>query len=509
MTQESQTAGKVFLVGAGPGDPGLITLRAVDCLRQADAVLYDYLVNPRILEHVRPTAECICLGQHGRTRLWTQDEINSKLIELARQGKTIVRLKGGDPAVFARGAEEGKALADEGILFELVPGITTALAAASYTGVAVTHRELSSAVALVTGQEHGKKDESSLDYEALARFPGTLVIYMGVTSADHWTRRLLEAGKDPETPVVIVRRCSTPNQETIHCRLDEVAGTMALGGLRPPAVVIIGVVADLSGTLSWFESRPLFGQRVMVTRPVSQAQSLVKQLSELGAEVICQPAIEICPPQDWEAVDAILKDLSRFNWLVFSSSNGVRFLLNRLLEIGGDMRDLGGIRLAAIGPGTAEAIQQYHLTVDLQPTEYRAEALAEALGPKVSDQSVLLARASRGREVLAERLSEAGATVEQVVVYQSQDVSTVADAIMERLAAGDVDWVTVTSSAIARSLRALLGDHLATVRLASISPITSEVLRELGLKPTVEAASYTMKGIVDAIVQGSNAGKSG
>ncbi|MDE0736886.1 MAG: uroporphyrinogen-III C-methyltransferase [Pirellulaceae bacterium] len=501
MTQESQTAGKVFLVGAGPGDPGLITLRAVDCLRQADAVLYDYLVNPRILEHVSPTAECICLGQHGRTRLWQQDEINAKFIELARQGKTVVRLKGGDPAVFARGAEEVKALADEGIAFELVPGITAALAAASYTGVAVTHRELSSAVALVTGQEHEGKDESSLDYEALARFPGTLVIYMGVTSADHWTRCLLEAGKDPETPVVIVRRCSAPNQETIHCRLDEVAGKMADDGLRPPAVVIIGVVADLSGTLSWFEARPLFGQRVMVTRPVSQAQSLVKQLSELGAEVICQPAIEICPPQDWEAVDAILNDLSRFDWLVFSSSNGVRFLLNRLLEIGGDMRDLGGIRLAAIGPGTAETIQQYHLNVDLQPTEYRAEALAEALGPKVREQSVLLARASRGREVLAERLQEAGATVEQVVVYQSQDVLTVAEGVTERLAAGDVDWVMVTSSAIARSLVALLGEHLSTVRLASISPITSEVLRELGLTPTVEAEAYTMEGIVDAIVQ--------
>ena len=506
MSQQSQTVGKVFLVGAGPGDPGLITLRAIECLQQADAVLYDYLVNPQILAHASPVAQCICLGQHGRTRIWQQSEINEEIVDLARQGKTVVRLKGGDPAVFARGAEEVQALVEQDIPFELVPGITAALAAASYTEVAVTHRELSSAVALVTGQEHTDKEQSSLDYEALARFPGTLVIYMGVTSADRWTSSLLEAGKPAETPVAIVRRCSLPNQETVHCRLDEVAQQLSRDqGIRPPVVVIIGVVADLPETVSWFEKRPLFGRRIMVTRPAWQAKSLIKQLTTLGAAVTCQPAIEICPPQDWQAVDATLQDLARFDWLVFSSSNGVRALLDRLLESGLDMRALGGMRLAAIGPGTAETLGQYHLTVDLQPSEYRAEALAEALAPEASGRSFLLARASRGREVLAERLQEAGARVEQLVVYQSRDVTTAGADATEQLAAGNVDWVTVTSSAIARSLAALFGDQLAASRLASISPITSKTLREQGLSPAVEAEQYTMQGLVAAIVRAESA----
>ncbi len=506
MSQQSQTVGKVFLVGAGPGDPGLITLRGIECLQQADAVLYDYLVNPQILAHASPTAQCTCLGQHGRTRIWQQSEINEEIVSLARQGKTVVRLKGGDPAVFARGAEEVQALVDQDIPFELVPGITAALAAASYTEVAVTHRELSSAVALVTGQEHAEKEQSSLDYEALARFPGTLVIYMGVTSADRWTSSLLAAGKPAETPVAIVRRCSLPNQETVHCRLDEVAQRLSRDqGIRPPVVVIIGVVADLPETVSWFEKRPLFGRRIMVTRPASQAKSLIKQLTVLGAAVTCQPAIEICPPQDWQAVDATLQDLTRFDWLVFSSSNGVRALLDRLLETGHDMRSLAGMRLAAIGPGTAEALGQYHLRVDLQPSEYRAEALAEALAPEASGRSFLLARASRGREVLAERLQEAGASVEQLVVYQSRDVTTVEADVREQLATGKVDWVTVTSSAIARSLAALFGDQLAGSRLASISPITSQTLRDQGLSPAVEAEQYTMPGLVAAILQAESA----
>ena len=506
MSQQSQTVGKVFLVGAGPGDPGLITLRAVECLQQADAVLYDYLVNPEILAHVSPAAQCTCLGQHGQTRIWQQEEINEEIVALARQGKTVVRLKGGDPAVFARGAEEVQALVAQDIPFELVPGITAALAAASYTEVAVTHRELSSAVALVTGQEHADKEQSSLDYEALARFPGTLVIYMGVTSADRWTSSLLAAGKPAETPVAIVRRCSLPNQETVHCRLDEVAQKLSRDqGIRPPVVVIIGVVADLPETVSWFEKRPLFGRRIMVTRPALQAKSLVKQLTTLGATVTCQPAIEICPPQDWQAVDDTLQDLGKFDWLVFSSSNGVRALLDRLLETGYDMRALGGMRLAAIGPGTAEALAQYHLKVDLQPSEYRAEALVEALVPEASGRSFLLARASRGREVLAEGLQEAGASVEQLVVYQSRDITAVEADVSEQLANGKVDWVTVTSSAIARSLTALFGNQLAGSRLASISPITSQTLREQGLSPAVEAEQYTMQGLVAAIVQAESA----
>ncbi|HIA18009.1 MAG TPA: uroporphyrinogen-III synthase [Planctomycetaceae bacterium] len=270
-------------------------------------------------------------------------------------------------------------------------------------------------------------------------------------------------------------------------------------------IVIIGAVADLPRTLSWFEKRPLFGRQVMVTRPISQASSLIKELTSCGAHVICQPAIEICPPQNWEAVDAALQDLARFDWLVFSSSNGVRFLLDRLLETGSDMRALGGLRIAAIGPGTAEALQQYRLAVDLQPDQYRAEALADALVAEAPNRCFLLPRASRGREVLAERLTAAGATVEQLLVYQSLDVSVAEDQVSEQLAAGRVDWITVTSSAIARSLASLFGDQLKESRLVSISPVTSATLRELGLSPAVEAEDYTMAGIVAAIVQAESA----
>ena len=506
MSQDSQTVGKVFLVGAGPGDPGLITLRGVACLQQAEVILYDYLVNPQILDHASPTAQRICLGQHGQTRIWEQSEINEKLVELAEQGKIVVRLKGGDPAVFARGAEEVEALGQCKIPFEIVPGITVALASSSYTGVPVTHRECSSAVALVTGHEDAGKSQSSLDYEALAKFPGTLAIYMGVTSAERWTTALLEGGKPAETPVLIVRRCSFPDQETFSCRLDQVAEQLSRdSGIRPPVVVIIGAVTDLPRTVSWFEERPLFGKRVMVTRPSSSTDSLGRELAARGAQVICQPAIEICPPENWEAVDAVLQDLARFDWLVFSSGNGVRSFLDRLLETGRDMRALGGLRIAAIGPGTVEVLGQYRLAVDLQPQSYRAEALADALVAEDPSGRFLLARANRGREVLCERLEAAGATVEQLVVYQSVDVSVAEDQVMEQLAAGRVDWITVTSSAIARSLVSLLGDQLEGVQLASISPLTSTTLRELGLSPAVEAEQYTMAGVVAAIVRAESA----
>ncbi len=498
---EKSEIGKVYLVGAGPGDPGMLTLRAVECLRRADVVLYDYLANPRALEYIRSGAEVICLGRHGGERIWTQDEINRKLLELAREGRTVVRLKGGDPAVFARGAEEAEILVNAGIPMEMVPGVTVALAAGSYAGIPVTHRKMASAVALITGQEHPDKSESSLDFDALARFPGTLVFYMGVTTAERWTRALIEAGKPPDTPVAIVRRCSLPDQLVVHCTLEEVTQHLShQGPIRPPAIAIIGEVTTLGPTLSWFERRPLVGKRVMVTRPQHQAGSIRDSLLELGADVVVQPAVDISPPGDWHAVDRVLAQLHQFDWLVFSSANGVRFLLDRLHAIGRDLRALGGIRLAAIGPGTADELARYHLRADVQPEQFRAESLAAALAPDAEGKRFLLARASRGREVLCEQLTAAGGQVEQVVVYQSTDVTAASEEIHQQLSSGSIDWITVTSSAIARSLAALFGDDLRKSRLASISPVTSATLRELGFEPAVEAEQYTIRGIVDAIV---------
>jgi uroporphyrinogen III methyltransferase/synthase len=496
--KESVT-GKVYLVGAGPGDPGLITLRGVECLRRADVVLYDYLVNPQMLRHARAGAELTCMGHHGHTRIWSQDEINERLIELARQGKTAVRLKGGDPAVFARGAEEVESLVQHGIPFEIVPGITAALAAGSCAGIPITHREFASAVALVTGQENTDKPRSSLDYEALARFPGTLVFYMGVTTAEIWTSALLAAGKPPTTPAAIVRRCSLADQQTILCTLGEVADRL-VGKVRPPVIVIVGEVTTLAPTMNWFEKRPLFGVTVMAARPAEQAAALADQLSELGARVLLQPAIEISDPPDWSPVDGALARLDQFDWLVFSSANGVRYLLDRLLATGRDTRALSHVQLAAVGPGTADELAKYHLITDLQPEEFRAEALAAALSGGAAGKRFLLARASRGREVLADELRGAGGHVEQIVVYSSTDVTAPDEENSRLLAAGKVDWIAVTSSAIARSLAAMFGEDLRKSRLVSISPVTSTTLRELGFQPAAEATDYTMSGVIEAIL---------
>ena len=495
--------GKVYLVGAGPGDPGLITLRGVQCLARADVVLYDYLANPRILQHARSGAELVCLGRHGQGRLWSQAEINARLVQSAREGKTVVRLKGGDPAVFARAAEEVEALTAAGVAFEIVPGITAALAVSSYAGIPLTHRDRASAVALVTGQQKddGSGEQEPLDYPALARFPGTLVFYMGVTTARHWVAELIAAGKPPGTPAAIVRRCSWPDQAEWHCKLSEIPEVLAAHQVRPPVLVVVGDAVSLALVPHWFASRPLFGERILVTRPLEQAGSLRESLEELGAEVLVQPAIEITPPEDWAPVDAALQRLPDYDWLVFSSANGVRYLLDRLESGGGDLRRLGQVRLAAIGPGTAEELARYRLKADLLPDEFRAESLAASLANEAQGKRFLLIRASRGREVLAEDLSRAGGTVEQVVVYQSRDVTSPEASIEQSLREGRIQWITVTSSAIARSLAALFGEHLRKARLASISPITSDVLRQVGFEPAVEARQYTMEGLVEAILQ--------
>lgn len=495
----SQQRGKVYLIGAGPGDPGLITLRGVECLRRADVVLYDYLVNPRILEHTRSDAGLVCLGKHGRTRIWSQQEINDELVRLAGEGKIVARLKGGDPAVFARGAEEVETLVREHIPFEIVPGITAALAAGSYAGIPITHREHASAVALVTGHEDSDKETSAIDYKALAAFPGTLVFYMGITTARIWTKELLDAGKPVDTPVAIIRHCSLSDQQRVSCKLGEVVETLDSQKIRPPTIIVVGEVARLADTFAWFEKRPLFGQRILVTRPRAQSHQLAAMLEELGAGVMIQPAIEISQPADWQPVDEAIARLSTFDWLVFSSSNGVRYFLDRLLSQGVDLRALGNIKLAAIGPGTTDELARYHLKVDLQPSEFRAESLAAELTPLANGKRFLLARASRGREVLADEITAAGGTVKQIVVYNSIDVDSPDADIATELSAGKIDWVTVTSSAIARSLAAMFGSDLSKARLASISPITSATLRDCGFEPAVEAIEYTMAGVARVI----------
>lgn len=492
--------GKVYLVGAGPGDPGLITLRAAQILSRADVVLYDYLANPAILRHCRADALLVSLGKHGSGRVLSQEEINDRLLAMCQSWKTVVRLKNGDPMVFARAGEELSFLEQHGIDFEIVPGVSAAIAAASYAGIPITHRDEASAVALVTGHEDPSKTDSALDFAALARFPGTLVFYMGVTTAEHWSQALIAAGKSPATPVAILRRVSLPDQKRINTTLGEVNAVIRESRLRPPVVFIVGEVATLGSAWNWFERRPLFGQKILITRPEHQADDLARPLAELGADVLLQPAIQIRPPQDWSAVDRALELLDRFDWLVFSSSNGVRMLLDRLPAVKRDLRALGKIKIAAIGPGTADELARYRVKADVIPDEFRAESFAAALRGGAAGKKFLLIRASRGREVLAEELQKAGGVVEQVVVYESVDVEKPDEEIARKMAAGQIDWTTVTSSAIAHSLARLFGDSLRKTNLVSISPVTSATLRELGFEPAAEAREYTMRGIVEAIV---------
>jgi len=491
----------VYLVGAGPGDPALITLRAVECLAQADLILYDYLANPSLLQHASTSAELVCLGRHGAGRILSQDEIVARMIDGALSGRSVVRLKGGDPSVFGRGADEIEPLRAAGVPFEIVPGITTGLAVAAFCEIPITHYEDASAVALVVGQERHVKATSSLDYGVLADFPGTLIFYMGVKTVTQWSQALIEHGKSPETPIAIVRWCSRTDQKTVRCTLGTVAQVVDKQEIRPPSVFVVGKVVDRAPELSWFAARPLFGTRVLAAGSPGTSGKLRDQLTALGAEVIEQPAIRISDPPDWAPVDAALDRLDQYDWLVFSSGNGVGYFFRRLFDRGGDTRRLGSVKLAVVGSSTAEQLTRYHVHADLVPERFCAESLAEALVGEAEGKRFLLARAGRGRQVLADALEQAGGHVDQIVVYDSTDVEQPNPDVADALSAGKRYWIAVTSPATARSVVRLYGDALQHARFASISPLTSAALRDLGYEPAAEASPHTAAGLVDAIVE--------
>jgi uroporphyrinogen III methyltransferase/synthase len=495
---------KVFLVGAGPGHPGLITLRAVECLARADFILYDRLVSPRLLDHAPPTAERVCVEDLPGCHPERWPHIRQALLDAARTGKCVVRLQGGDPFLFGRGGEEAEALREAGIAYEVVPGVTSGLAAPAFAGIPVTHRLHSSAVAFVTGHEYPDKPDSRLDWSALARFPGTLVIFMGVARLGRIVESLLAHGKDPRTPAAAIHRGSTPVQRTVESTLGELPNAVEAVELKAPSLFVIGEVAALRSRLGWFESRPLFGKRVLVTRPREQCVALCARLESLGAVPSILPLLDIRDPADWTLVDQAIERLGRYQWLVFTSVNGVEYFLRRLRQTGHDLRALGGIRLAAIGPETADALRNYHLEPDLVPAEYSSEGLAAALRERVAGQRVLLARADRGRELLRDEL-ERIAEVDQVAVYRQVDVADGATGIVEQIGRGEIDFVTLTSSNVAKGFAGLL-DAAArerivegVVRLVAISPVTGSVLREQGLPVAGEATEYTTAGLVHAL----------
>jgi uroporphyrinogen III methyltransferase/synthase len=501
MARPKLSPATVYLVGAGPGHPGLVTLRAVECLAQADLVLYDYLVNPAIVKHASRSAELVRLGRPGPGRNMSQDEINQRIVAAAKEGRVVVRLKGGDPSVFGRAADEVAALRSGGVPYEIVPGITTGLAIAAFCEIPVTHHDDASAVALIAGREREDKGETSLDFAALARFPGTLILYMGVKRCGEWSQALIREGKGSETPVAIVSWGTRTKQEMTKCTLGTLAETVKRVGVRPPSVFVVGKVVDRAPDQSWFTAGPLFGQCVLVPSSSRTAEKLRDELEALGAEVLVQPAIRITDPPDWTLVDRAIADIARYDWLVFSSGNGVSYFMERLSQLGRDARSLAGVKIAVAGSATAETVRAYHLKADLVPQEFVAESLVEALLSEAQGgRSFLLAGANRGRQVLGEELTRAGAEVERIVVYSSEDVENPDPAVEEALATGSVDWVTITSSATARSLHQLYGTALDGVALASMSHITTAVLQELGLTATVEASPHSVPGLVQAIL---------
>lgn len=496
----------MFLVGAGPGDPGLLTLRAVECLRRADLVIYDKLVPTRLLDFANPAAERLSVADVPGCHPQRWPTVVKAVIDAARAGKTVVRLKGGDPLVFGRGAEEADELRAAGIAYEIVPGVTAALAAGAAAEIPLTHRSAASAVAFVTGHENPTKPGPGLDWPALARFPGTLVIYMGMARLELIADTLVEHGKAADTPAAVIGHAGTGDQRRVTATLATVADAVRTAGLTAPAVVVIGPAVGLATPTPWFEGRPLLGKRVLVTRPRHQAGDFVRKLELLGAVPYVLPAVDILPPATWEEVDRHLGRLTEYDWLVFTSANGVRSLLGRLPQTGRDLRALAGVKLAAIGPSTADTLREFHLTADLVPADYRSEGLAAALVPHVAGQRVLLARADRGREVLRQELMKV-ATVDQVAVYRQVDAIHGDGPVHDAVRRGEIDFVTLTSANVARAVlrsldeigraRVFAGD----LRIVTISPVTTAAVTELGYPVAAEATVYTTDGLLEALLK--------
>ena len=502
-----QAKGKVYLIGAGPGDPGLITVKGLSCIQNADVVVYDYLAAPSLLTEASPHAEIIYVGKKGGDHTLSQDKINSLIAEKAKAGKTVARLKGGDPFIFGRGGEEAEVLVREGVAFEIVPGVTSAIAAPAYAGIPLTHREFTSTLTLVTGHEDPAKDTSSINWACLAAGVGTLVFLMGVKNLHQIVHQLVLNGKSSKTPVALVQWGTTARQRTVTGTLETIVDRVSEAKLSSPAIIVVGEVVTLREKLKWFENRPLFGKTVVVTRAREQASDLVKALTDLGANCLEFPTIQVGPPDSWSALDAALDCLSSYEWVVFTSVNGVKFFFERLFARGLDIRAMGHIRTASIGPVTAQHLRRFGLNSDIIPESYRAESVVDAFKTEsIKGSKILLPRAKEARQVLPIELSKMGAVVDEVTVYCTHQVLGHADALIQLLEDRQVDLVTFTSSSTVSNFMALLpsdraGDLLKDVTLASIGPITTNTAVELGLEIHTTAQTYTIPGLCEAIIE--------
>ena len=493
--------GKCFLVGAGPGDLGLVTLRAKECIEQAEVIVYDHLANPEMLAWARDEAEIIYAGKKAGEHALSQEKINALLVEKAREGKRVVRLKGGDPFVFGRGAEEAKAIVDAGIGFEIVPGITSAIAGPAYAGIPVTHRAENSHVIFFTGHEGAEKTENAIDYAALAKLGGTQVMLMGVERIESIAREMLKHGVRENLPVALVRWATTGRQETLTGTLQNIGQRVVDLGFEAPAVAVFGEVVALRESLNWYEKRPLSGKRIVVTRTRRQASALSDRFRALGADVIELPTIRIEPPSNLREFAELVQDAHAYDWIVFTSPNGVTAFFDLFFKLYDDAREIGGAKIAAIGPATAQRVKDFHLRVDLQPDKFVAEAVVREFQKQggVENLRILLARAEKARDVLPKELSSLGAIVDEGFAYRTVAETRDDTGARRRLLEEGVDLITFTSSSTVENFLALGLPWPKRMKVASIGPITSKTARDHGLKVDVESRRHDIEGLTEAI----------
>jgi len=496
----------VYLVGAGPGDPGLITAKGLAVLRRAQVVVYDQLASPELLKEAPPEAEIIYVGKKAGAHAVPQEGINDLLVQKARAGLTVVRLKGGDPFVFGRGGEEAEELAAAGVPFEVIPGVTSAVAVPAYAGIPVTHRRHTTLVTFITGHEDPTKEASTIPWANLGQNSGTLVFLMGVKNLAENCRRLIAAGRAPETPAAVIQAGTTPEQRTVTGALADIAGRAREADIKPPAVLVVGAVVELRERLQWWETRPLWGKTAVVTRSREQASRLVELLNAAGARCLEVPTLEIGPPDDLTPLDAALEQISGYDWVVFTSANGVKAFMDRLFGQDKDVRALGRAKIAAIGPATAQALKEYGLAADVVPETFQAEGLLDALTPHVSPGTrILLARAQVARDLLPDGLVRLGAQLDVAPVYQARAPQSIPPDAEAALRQGVVDILTFTSSATVHNFAALLGKAkfqqlAAGATVAAIGPITRATLSEYGITPQIEPAEFTIPALAAAII---------
>jgi len=499
-------SGKVYLVGAGPGDPGLLTLKAKRALEEADLVVYDYLANPEHLKHVRPGTKTLCVGKRFRHKLLSQGRINRLILEEARKGRTVVRLKGGDPYLFGRGGEEALYVAERGVPFEVVPGVTSAIACAAYAGIPLTHRDHNAAVTFLTGHRADDAKLDSIGWEKIVALGGTIAIYMGLFNLERIARKLIAAGLAPSTPVAVIEWGTLPRQRSVAGVLSDVTGIVRKSAFKPPCLIVIGEVVGLRKKLGWFERLPLFGKRIALTRPSDGRSTLFERLSALGADVVEFPVIRIekAPPRE---LDSAIDAFGGFDWIVFSSVNGVRALFERLDARGLDARCLAGLKIASVGSATTQSLAERGLRADLEPERFETKAIVEEFRKRfrtMKGRRVMLLRADVATPELERGLERLGASVRRVDAYRTALPKAIPADVRRDLAAGAFDAVAFTSASTVRNFVRLVGQAAVAraarkTRFYSIGPVTTAELRRHGLKPTAQAREYTFTGLVQSL----------